>query len=86
MVAEHVAFMQLDKYDRDGQVINHWILLTVSVSCESNHASQDENYNNNQLEDIVFDVPTNCQSSDVKRNEGQWGRTVQAYIVIYKAG
>ena len=35
MVAKHVAFKQLDKCDWDGRVINHWILLTVSVSYES---------------------------------------------------
>ena len=38
MVAEQVAFIQLDKRDGDGQVINHWILLTVPVSCESNQS------------------------------------------------
>ena len=35
-----------------------------------NQTSQDENYNNNQLEDIVLIVPTNHQNSDMsKRNE-----------------
>ena len=32
MVAEHVAFIQLDKYDWDGQVMNHWILLTTIIN------------------------------------------------------
>ena len=36
MVAEHGAFIQLGKFDCDGQVINHWILLTLPVSDESN--------------------------------------------------
>ena len=38
-MAEHVAFIQLDKCDWDGEVINHWILLTVPVSCESNQSA-----------------------------------------------
>ena len=52
MVAKHVASKQLDKCDWDGRVINHWILLTVPVSYESNQSGWD--YNNNQLEDIVL--------------------------------
>ena len=39
MVAEHVAFIQLDKCDWDGQlVINNWILLKMPVSYESNQS------------------------------------------------
>ena len=45
MVPEHVAFIQLDKCDWDGQVINHWI---DSLQCQSlmNQTSQNENCNN----------------------------------------
>ena len=36
MVVEYVAFIQLGKCDWDGQVINHWFLLTVPVAYQSN--------------------------------------------------
>ena len=71
MVAEHVAFRQLDKCDCNGQVINHWILLAMPVSCESN---QDENYDNNQLEDIVFmyqQILRTLMCREMKDSEGE---------------
>ena len=54
-----------------------------------NPTSEDENYNNDQVEDIVFKL----MYQPILRKEGQWRRTesgedmnsVQVYILIYKA-
>ena len=52
MVSEHVAYIQLDKYD----LVAKWSTTGFSLQCQSvmNQTSQDENYNNNQQEDIVL--------------------------------
>ena len=71
MVIEYVAFMQLGKCDWDGHAISHWFLLTVSVSYQSN---QWWGLHQSSTGRSCLDVKTNCQNSDVKRNEGQWRR------------
>ena len=70
MVVEYVAFVQLDKYDWYGQVINYWFFLTEPVSDQSNQWSELWQSSTGRC---WLDVPTNSQNSDVHRN-GQWRR------------
>ena len=70
MVVDYVAFVQLDKYDWYGQVINYWFFLTEPVSDQSNQWSELWQSSTGRC---WLDVPRDSQNSDVHRN-GQWRR------------
>ena len=74
-----MAFIQLDKYDWDGQVINHWFRLAVSVSYKSKQWWELQQSSTGRC---CLDVPTHSQNSEVKRNEGQWRRINSLNMIL----
>ena len=80
MVPEHVAFIHLDKCDWEGQVIT----TGFSLQCQSlmNQTSQDENFNNNQLKDIVL-MYQQILRTLMRREMKDSMKSVKVYIYSY---